>query len=51
MELLRQSLTDVNNKYNEFKAEAVQPKELLQVMQVQNDILHAVVRLFDFNKE
>lgn len=51
IEVLRQSLTDVNKKYNELKAEAVQPNELLQVMQVQNDILHAVIRLFrDFNK-
>jgi len=46
IEVLRQSLTDVNNKYNELKAETVQPKELLQVMQVQNDILHAVITLF-----
>ena len=46
IEVLRQSLTDVNKKYNELKAEAVQPKELLQVMLVQNDILHAVITLF-----
>ena len=51
IEVLRQSLTDVNNKYNEFKAEAVQPKELLQALQDQNDVLHELIRLFrDFNK-
>lgn len=46
IEVLRQSLTDVNKKYNEFKAEAVPPKELLQALQYQNDVLHRRIRLF-----
>lgn len=46
IEVLRQSLTDVRKKYNELKAETVQPKELLQALQDQNDVLHGLIKLF-----